>query len=359
MSLNRISLVAAIAALAVAGCGKKEAGAEESIATVNGDPITAKEYHDLLERKTTVFVSTPQGPQVVQSYGSLGLQALRDVIDRKLVFQLAKEQKVMPTDADVNAELELRSQETPNYANLMISQAGLTTELLRQDIMFDLARERLLTKGVTVGMPEVEQYIKENPKDFMEPAKANLLIVVVSDPKKKQQVDQDLSTGQNFQNVAARYSEFPQARENGGAYPETELDRMPPKLQDLIAKTPKLKATQWVQDGKNWVKFFVQDKSPAKPVEMTDAKKKKLQRTLAVRRGQMVNDLATQIQDRLKKSEIKVTPPHLNLWWTKLMEQVQKLPATPPPTGGGSPSAGGPAPSGAGAPPPGAGAAPK
>lgn len=337
LKLSYASAAATLLAFGAIGCGKKDA-ASDTIATVNGDTISTKEYLDYLERKNQVIVDTSRGPQIAQSVGSVGLQALRDLVDRQLVIQLAKEDGVAPSQGDIVKELDFRNKQRADYTNQMVANTGMTLEMLKNDIAFDLSREHLLTKGITVTPADVDQYIKENPNQFMEPATANLLWIVVAEQNKTKQVDQDLAVGQNFQTVATRYSVAPQARETGGAYPVNQIDQMTPKLKEIVEKTPENKTTDWLQDGKNYVKFYVQSKSPAKPIKMDDIKKELVRRQLAIQRGQLGTDLARRLQDKLKASKITVTPAQLNMPWTRLFEQLKKdignSAATTPPTGG-------------------------
>jgi hypothetical protein len=77
---------------------------------------------------------------------------------------------------------------------------------------------------------------------------------------------------------------------------------------------------------------------------MTATRKKQLQRQLAMQRGQAVNNLAQRLQDRLKNSTISVIPAHLNIPWTKMIEQVKNEKASTgapsAPTGASTPPAG-------------------
>lgn len=342
MKLSYASAAAAVLALGAFGCGKKEA-ADTSIVTVNGEAISTKEYMDLLDHKSTVLVSTPQGPQLAQTVNPVGFQALQDLVNRKLLLQVAKEQNVLPTNADVDKELNFRTEQQGDYVTLMTQEAGLTLEQLKNDILFDLARERLITKGIVVSPTEVDTFIKENPQQFMEPAKANILIVAVSDAKKKAQVDKALASGTAFQNVATSYSEIQNARETNGQFPITVVDQMPPQLKTLVEKTPALKASDWTTAGPTSFKIYVQSKTPAKKMDMTPARKDVLRRQLAMQRGQLANDLTKRTLDKLKTSKIEVSSGYLNKLWGKYMDTVKKdtaAPTTPP--AGGTPTPGAP-----------------
>jgi parvulin-like peptidyl-prolyl isomerase len=305
--------------LTIVGCGKKAA---ESVASVNGEPITKQAYYDHLERKQVVQVQTPRGPVDAQVAGTLGLQVMHDLINRKLLLQMAEKEGVIPSKADIDKELAFQTKRRPDFVSFLRDR-GLTIEMIRDDLKFDLARERLLTKGVTVTTEDVDLYIKENPKEFMEPAQAQLLYIVVSSPAKRDQVEKELAGGQSFQVAATRYSEAPQARETGGMFQESRIAAMPKKLQALVQATPELKTTAWQQDGKNWVKFFVQKKQPEKPIAMDDVRKEFVRRQLAMQRGERANDLAQRLNKMLTDGKIAVTLPYLKGPWEKAVERAR------------------------------------
>jgi parvulin-like peptidyl-prolyl isomerase len=314
--------LAGLLTLAVAGCSKPAAASNESVATVNGEAIPMKDYVTYLERKPNVMVVTEQGPQEAQVAGMLGLQALRDLVNRKLILQLAKEDNVMPTEAQIKEELDVREKEQGNYVQQLTAQ-GIDLQTIKDDIQFILARENLQTKGITVPMADVDRFIKENPQNFMEPARASLLWIAVSDATKKALVDKDIQSGLDFQTVAVRYSEDPQARQTGGVFPRDIVAQMPAVVQGLVAKTPEAKATQWIQDGQNWLKFYVQKKTPAKKMDMNETRKRALQRRIAQERGRAANDITERIMKKLAASKIDVSPKQLRDPWEKMLEQAK------------------------------------
>jgi parvulin-like peptidyl-prolyl isomerase len=351
--------------IALSGCHKGDAGGADAdagatVAKVNGQPISQREFTDFLIGKTTVLVQGQQGAQQAPTVGSVGLQALRDMVDRTLMLQLAKDEGVLPTDADVQKELDFRNASQPGYSDSVLKE-GIPMDELKDQIKFDLARERLITKGVTVPMTEVDQYIKENPKQFTEPATDDLLLIALKTPANESKVDAALKAGKPFKEVAAQYSEVPNAKQTGGALPKTPLANLPQPVQSALAKVSPLHATDWINVGSGYLKLYVLSKSPEKKMELTAIKKEALQRSLAMQRGQATNDLSAKMLDKLKSANIDVSQPMLKKPWAQIAEEIKRTPATPPPgaAAGGAPGAGAP---GAGAPkgatPPPGGAAP-
>jgi len=332
------------------GCGKKEAAEDNNtFFTVNGEKVSTKEYLDFLAQKTTIIVNSSQGPQLAPASPTVGFQCLQDLVARKIVLQLAKEQGVLPTDAEVSKEIDDRTKQQGDFLQ-RATQAGYTLEQIKANLLFDLAREKLLTKGVVVTPTEVDNYIKEKPQAFTDPAKASLLYVAVASAAKKAQVDKDLAGGASFQTVATRYSEDPRARETGGQYSETDVSKMNPELQAIVNKTAPLKTSAWISVGPSvFVKFYVQSKTPAKPIPITPELKERVRRDLAVQRGQLSTDLDKKQADKLQASEVTVNQPILAKMWASFTENAKKQaaaaagPATTAP--GGTAPAPSPAPS--------------
>lgn len=329
-----IGVAASLAALFVAGCGRGGGG---GLAMVNGESISAEDFNKYLETKPTVTVMTDTGPVEARVAGSLAFQALKDLVARKILVQLAKDEGVAPTEADVLAELELRKKLNPNYIK-QVTAAGTSIQRLKEDIGIELASERLESKGITVTKEEVDKYIATNKDEFMEAARADMQWIFVKTEAAKSAVDKELATGQPFSSVAQRLSEFPNARQDQGRFPQPVINNMPPELQTLVNKTEELKVTEWLKLSDGWAKFSIQKKTPAKPINMDETRKLFLQRKLARERGKQAVDLNKRISDKLKSSEIKVEDPSLKEPWERAMEELKKATGADVPKGSGAPT---------------------
>lgn len=331
-----IGVAASLAALFVAGCGRGGGG---GLAMVNGESISAEDFNKYLETKDTVTVMTPSGPAEARVAGSLAFQALKDLVARKILMQLAKDEGVAPAEADVLAELELRKKLNPNYIK-QVTAGGMSIQRLKEDIAVGLAREKLLSKGITITKDEVDKYIATNKEAFMEPARADMQWIFVKTEAAKSAVDKELATGQPFSSVAQRLSEFPNARQDQGRFPQAVIRDMPQELQDLVSKTPELKVSEWLKLSDGWAKFSIQKKTPAKAINMDESRKLLVQRQLAQERGGQAVDLNKRISDKLKSSEIKVEDPSLKEPWERAMEELKKASGADVPKGSGTPAPG-------------------
>lgn len=327
----------------VAGCNQGGAStADTAVAVVNGAQINKDDFHSYLERKRTVQVISQDGQiGALQVAGLLGLQALQDMVNRELLVQVAKDQNVMPTEADIKKELDYQTKRDPQFVK-RLNTAGLSLEQIKRDVSLDLARFNVITKGITVKPADVDAFIKENPRAFETPASVDLYWIVLSDPKNKALVDADLKSGQQFPTVAARYSVDPSAKSLSGQYPRRQESQLPPKLRDLIKDLKPGASTAWVQDGSNSLKFYLQSRTAAGKIKIDDTIREAVRRQLAEQRGNQGNDLNKTLRDRLKTAKVDIKIPYMKDGWKTLMESVKQADSAAP---GGAPGGSGAAPS--------------
>jgi parvulin-like peptidyl-prolyl isomerase len=310
-------------AFLVGGCHKQTAASVSgNLGTVDGEPISYSEFYSYLERKPTVLV-TSQGRAVkVQVSETLGFQAVQDLIQQKLLLEVAKDEGVLPSKDDIDKELALRKRQNSNYIDSLL-HAGLTTDDIRNEILLSLARERIASKGVTVSTSEAKSFIAQHKENFSIPAEANLLYIVVNSAAQKAAADNDLKSGQNFGAVAMVYSKATNARSSGGAFPENNISRFPPLLKTLIAETPENKSTSWQKDGQNWVKFYVKSKSAAKPMPMTGDMVTMVQRSLAQQKNPSNDrDFQKKMLQKIKSAKIELSSPFYRDGWTNYATQL-------------------------------------
>ena len=259
--------------LAMAGCGHSAGtgGSSSAVAQVGKDSITEKEFFDYLQRKPS-FIARVQNQDVpVPIVDSPGYQALKDLVVNKVVLQLAKEQSVYPDDKAVTTELEFQQGQSPQLINVALSK-GLSLDDLKGEFRLELAKFNLQTKGLTETLPEASQYMKEHPKEFMDPpmVQAQVLFARKADMKA---VDERLASGAPFETAAQQVHTIDKnAEKNNFRYQTTNVSQMPKPIQALFAKTGELATTTWQPlDTKGTVsfKFYVQKKIDSKPTTVT------------------------------------------------------------------------------------------
>lgn len=354
-------VIAALSSLALVGChgggGSGTTGAGGDVAVVNGEAISNDEYFRYLERKPLVQVGAREPMQVqagqiveMQVATSLGFQALRDLINQRVLLDVARDENEMPTADEVKKELDYQTKANPQFMPALTAQ-GLTLEEIRRDLTIDLAKQKIVTKGITVSPADADAFIKANPDKFKTPEQAKVCLVQVKDVASQKQVDADLAAGKSFEDVAVQHSDDPRVRQSRGVATVGDVGRLAqtqPELAQLIRSTPDGKATDWKPDGNTgrFVKIFVEQKVASKPVPITDTIKENLRRQMAMERGSQATDLQKRLYEKLKTSKIVVNSPALKTLWDKLFatlkdQDVQANTRTAPTAG--APSNGAPA----------------
>lgn len=332
-----VSAMVGLSFIWLVGCSGAKGGA--AIATVGGEPITREKLNEYILQKRSVRVQVQNQQAELPVAESLGVQALRDLVTQKLLEQLAKTQGVDVTTQDIDNEIKLQTELDPQYIQ-KITGRGLTLGQLKEALRIELLSEKILTKGITVPMTEVEAYIKNNPRQFREPAAVDLLWILVKDEAGKKAVDRALQGGQNFRAVALQYSVDPEAKIRNGMFPLRNLDALPAVIKDPVSKAGIGTMTEWVKSGEGAAKFYVDKKTEPKPIKMTPAIKQKVQREMAKQKGRAANDLEKRLLEKYDNTKIDVTFDLLKEEWKRseerrkrAMEVKKSTGAVPPPAG--------------------------
>jgi foldase protein PrsA len=206
-------------ALVLSGCGRKN-----TFVTVNGDKITKDEFYRKLEQ---LQVGNP--PQ------QAGLVLLQKLIDDKLILQIAKDQKVSPTEAQVKKRIEMMKKQG-NLANLL-EQRGITLDELKSELYPEQARFNILTKGITIPEAEIKKgYDQFKDTMFTQPERANIAVIVCKTEDKIRKAQQQIKDGTDFSTVAMNLSEDTNSRVAGGKL-GVEFFRGMPQIPAKLADT--------------------------------------------------------------------------------------------------------------------------
>lgn len=271
------------------------------IVTVNGEPIRGATYFKRMEILPGVGRMSA-GRFVPATPGFLTLQQL---INEKLMLQLARERGVLPTDAQVRQEIERRTRENPQFVE-MFTQVGLTQADLEYDIRVQLAEFNVLTQGINITDQEVDNFFRENPSLFTVPKRYTLRVIAVRDPARRTTVDNALQSGQAFAEVARAHSEEATAP-TGGLIGEVIEDQLAKPVRDALAPLARGQRTGWIPSGESSVMFFVEDLVPSRLEPMTPELRVATRRRLMMDRGMNVNNPARLMNEMRAKANIQFT----------------------------------------------------
>lgn len=344
---NRVSWASIALALVISGCGKGITGG--TAATVGDATISKTEYYSYLEQKGTMLVNYQGQVFNAPLDGTPAFQAIKDLVINQIILKIAKDEGVSPTENDAQAELTFQEVDTPNLMQEAISR-GYSPDMLLDEVKVNLAKYRILTKGVTVTDTEVDQFIKDHPDQFMKPPVIDSSMIIVDSTQKKNEVDSSLSKGESFHAVAANFSIQPDGNHLQFKFPIQDPSKMPAPVANLLNATSVGHSTAWVHAQEGWVKFFINTKTPATPMVIDAHLKEKVRRALMQEKGMSAADFNNRVKNELikDKDNIKIDQKAAEAEWKQFISQLANNTSAVVPNssagGTGSPSSTGSAP---------------
>jgi parvulin-like peptidyl-prolyl isomerase len=289
------------------------------VAVINGEEIKAAEYYrrveilDLREPYSRFKGRMLQFPA--------GFLALDQLIQEKILVQVAKQKGVYPSDVEVNAELDWWTQ---NTADLKVNweKIGRTPQELLQRVRLDLISFKLQSFGINVTDQEVAKHYEDNPAEFTTPKLYTLRVIVLTDAAKKEKVDADLKNGKTFAEAATAYSDDI-TKLRGGEYGNVALSGLPEIYGKPLSTTKVGQTTDWISTGEQSIKFFVESVTPEKLQPLDVKLKTQLRRKMMLDRGKVKNDLAKEVNRKLADAKIEIRQKEYVEPYNALIKQVK------------------------------------
>ena len=274
---------------------------DKTIVVVNGDSVKGNEYYRRMETLPDVGRVLEGGQVAVYPPGFLTIVQL---IDERLVLQMAASKGLTPTDAEIDNEMRESIAADPTLKERWIN-AGHTDEELRYQFKYTVAQFKLQSEGITVTDQEVVDWYHHNTPSS--PRTVTLRMIAVTETSDEKLVDQDLASGKSFADVAsARSRDITQA--NGGELGTVKTDLLPKEVVAELDKTTTGSMTGWVDVGSNaHVKYLVEGKQAAKPLPFDDTLKAQIRKKLMLDKGSVRNNLVKEMSDFRKSAKIEIS----------------------------------------------------
>jgi peptidyl-prolyl cis-trans isomerase C len=222
----------------------------EVVARVNGAEIT-KEM--LLRRAEALKNQMPAfeiGPDFYE-------RVLDDMVSGELLYQSGEKQGLVPTDQEVDAEIEAQKQRMGQGVDFqaLLAEQGITLDDLRVELRKEIAVQTLIERdfipGISVTEEEKRAFYDENSAQMSRPQQfraAHILIGVPENatPEQKEEARKKagalrslLDAGQDFAELAKRNSTDPGSKDSGGELPWMSLGQtVPPFETAALALAP-------------------------------------------------------------------------------------------------------------------------
>jgi len=246
------------AVVALTGCPNKVSG--DVMAKVNGNKILRSEVDKALAKQ---IAGTPQKLTAEQEQ-NLRLQILQQLISFQLYLQKAEKLGVVASDDEIEAKLsQAKAPYTKEEFAKKLQELGMTEADYKQDMRRQLTIEKLFNKEiaskVTISDGDIQNYYNEHKAQFnvIEPQYQLAHIFVSTQPNvptaaipgkaqnetearnRIQEAHNRLQSGENFADVAAKFSEDADTARSGGELgptPESQLKNTDPATRDAVLR---------------------------------------------------------------------------------------------------------------------------
>lgn len=283
------------------------------VVTINGEEVKGGEYYRRMEHLPGVGKAS-SGGFVEYSPGFLTIEQL---ITERLVFQMAKERNVYPTDAEVQAELTAMMEDNPKLLEEW-QNGGRTRPELEYEVRYQLAQFKLLSRGITITDQQVEQFYKDNPTMFTNPKRAKLRVIVVDSRTAADAVDADLKAGKTFASVAMARS-LDLSKSIGGDYGLTPIAQLSQQAQDAVNKRKPDGTTEWLESEGNFIKFLVEQVLPEEKQPLDAKLRRQIRKMRMIDNGRVKNDLTKDMAAMRAKAKIDIKQKEFAEAYNKFM----------------------------------------
>jgi peptidyl-prolyl cis-trans isomerase SurA len=294
-----VLFVALVALGTMAPCGAqapaqtKPAPTGEIVARVNDQVITLAEYQKAEQQLRDEAAQDCQGcpPEKIEAqFKAQQKDLLRGLIDQVLMVQRAKDMGIS-VESDLNKRLdEVRQQNgLATVADLQkgVEASGLSWEDYKTTLRNSLLQKEVVRREVgshlDISSDEVKQYYESHPQEFTPPERVILSEISLSTEgknpdefdavrKKVEGLRSSVLNGDDFHQVAARYSQGSTAKDGGnlGTFAKGQLA---PQIEAIVFQTDKGQLTDVIQTRSGFEFFKVEDHLPSalQPMEQVEA----------------------------------------------------------------------------------------
>ncbi|WP_410771896.1 peptidylprolyl isomerase [Fontibacillus sp. BL9] len=260
----------------------------EAVATVNGAEITKDQLYDEM--------STAGADQT----------ALEKLITKELINQEAKKQNIAVTEADIDKELEsyLKDYGSEENLNQALAQAGMTMDLLRENIQMNKLLTQLLEPQVEVTDEQIKQTFEDYKSSFDTPEQVRASIILVKTEAEANEIIKELKEGKDFAELAKSKSLDEATKANGGDTDFFARGQMEEAVENAAFKLAKDEISGAVKTEGGYQVIKLTDRKEAHSATLEE-KKEEIREGLV---SQQVSQLSgTWIQDIRSKATITNT----------------------------------------------------
>lgn len=208
--------------------------ADHIVARVNNEIITLGEVREAGADVFQQIETELQGEEQIQKRREIEQEILKKMVEEKLIIYKAKKLKITVGEEEIARSLEdLKKQNSLTDLQLeqLLKQQGLTPEEYRKRIKEQILGSRVVHMEVRskaqVTDQEIEEYSRKHPGEYLFPEDVRIQQIVLlcdeeADPQTEEKAQiqaryvlDKLKAGEDFAELAKKYSQDPSATEGG------------------------------------------------------------------------------------------------------------------------------------------------
>lgn len=245
-------------------------------ATVNGEVIYINELNgevDTLAKQYGLDLGTADG---ARQRAEISRVVLDQLIEQRLVLQEARRNTAMPTETQVDSQLQEIKRNFPTASDfeLALAQRNLTLTALKDRLRTTLAVRNLMGKvaPVTVTDAEIEQYFREHRKEFDRSEQVHVKHILLDDENQARLVLAKLRRGESFDDLARQYSKDPGSRPQGGDLGFVSRGQLVPEFERVAFALQPKQISDIVKTQYGYHLIQVLERRPPEPATLDQAR---------------------------------------------------------------------------------------
>ena len=246
-----LTIVAVVAASAVPAFARRRRVIERIIARVNNEIVTQRQFEREREKYRQVLARDLSGGELESRVRDGSKDILRDLIDRALMVQKAKD-----LDISVETEVVKRLDDIRKDINLVsleelqkeAEKTGVNWEDFKEDIRRNLLMREVIGREVgrtiVVSREDARKYFNEHKEEYSSPEGVVLAQILISNEehrpeeaeKRSKDAHSELKAGQKWSEVVKKYSDDTATAERGGNIGFMKAGTLASDLNDATSK---------------------------------------------------------------------------------------------------------------------------
>lgn len=220
------------ALLAVCAC--PESRTKEVVARINGRPIYLADFKEQLERNWMIKTAS-----LKQLDYRLKYKCMEDLITQELIIQESRRIGVAVSSRELQAEINKMVEPNNPEFKKSLENSGTSeqkwTAQVKNDLLIKKTADLALKYQFEITEQEVQSYYEGHRQSLVAPQQFRIRQIMVGKEETAKDILNQLAQGADFQELARKYSESPEAKK-GGDLGWVEIKQLPLALQAQAVK---------------------------------------------------------------------------------------------------------------------------